>query len=208
MGRTAADSAETKRLLGRVAAGEPQAWDRLVARHRAYLKQVVALRLDPALRARLDASDVVQEAEIEATRRIDSYLRQPVLPFRLWMRQICHDRVLMARRHHAGAARRAVGRDFPLPDHSSLLLAERLLAPEPTPSQAAVRGELRARVRHAVAALGDDQREIILMRNFEALSNQEVAQVLGIDPATASRRYGRALLRLRELLADHDTTEL
>src|SRR5262249_19558124 len=107
---------------------------------------------------------------------------------------------LMTQRHHRGAARRSVGREVPLPDGSSLQLAQQLLDPGPSPSQQAQRDELVRRVRQAVGRLSETDREILLMRNLEALSNQEVAQVLQMDPATASQRYGRALLRLRKLL--------
>lgn len=201
MSEAAPDSAETQRLLDAVRAGERRALDQLLAQYRPYLRGIVALRLDPKLRARVDPSDVVQEAQLEAVRRVESYLAAPLLPFRLWLRQIAYDRLLMARRQHVGAERRAVSREAPLPDSSAILLAQQLLAADgPTPSQELVQHELVARVRQAIAELADDDREVLLMRNFEGLSNQEVAQVLALDPATASKRYGRALLRLQKLL--------
>jgi RNA polymerase sigma-70 factor (ECF subfamily) len=195
-----ADCTDTEVLLRQAQAGEPGAVDRLLARHRRYLRRLVELRLGPELRARVDPSDVVQEAHLEAVRRLDDYLRRPPLPFHLWLRQIAYDRLLMLRRRHVEAARRAVQRDVALPEGSSLALAQRLLAPGGSPSEQLTRQELARRVRQAVAALPDTDREVVLMRNFEGLSNQEVAQVLGTTPATASQRYGRALLRLRDLL--------
>lgn len=200
MPQAAPDPAETQRLLHAVRAGDAHALDLLLTHHRAYLRSLVGLRLDPQLRARVDASDVVQEAQIEAVRRVAAYLDQPALPFHLWLRQIAYDRLLMLRRQHIEAARRAVARETVLPDESSLGLARFVLASQPTPSQQLVQHELVARVRLALADLSDDDREILLMRTLEGLSNQEVAQVLGLDPATASKRYGRALLRLRRLL--------
>jgi RNA polymerase sigma-70 factor (ECF subfamily) len=200
MSSLAADSAETQRLLERARAGEPEATDRLLDRHRPYLRRLVELRLDPRMRARVDPSDVVQEAQMEALRRLDGYLRQPPMPFRLWLRQIAYDRLLMLHRHHVAAARRAVGRDVPLPDRSSLQLARQLLAAGSTPSQQLVRREFVRRVRQAVSQLPDGDREVLVLRNLEGLSNREAAQVLGMDPATASRRYGRAVIRLRAIL--------
>ena len=164
--------------------------------------------MDPKLGRRIDASDVVQEAHVEAARRLEGYLEQPTMPFRLWLRQITYDRLLMARRRHVSAQRRTVDRELPLPERSSLQLAQQLAASGTTPSQHLVRDELGHRVRSAVAKLSDPDREVLLMRNFEGLSNQEVAKVLAIEPATASKRYGRALLRLRTHLLDASLSEL
>jgi RNA polymerase sigma-70 factor (ECF subfamily) len=203
----APDPGETRRLLDAVHAGDRSALDRLLEHHRAYLRSLIGLRLDPKLRARVDASDVVQEAQIEAVRRVADYLEQPALPFHLWLRRIAYDRLLMLRRRHVEAARRAVERETALPDESSVQLARFVLAGQPTPSQQLVQHELLARVRLALVELSDDDREILLMRTLEGLSNQEVAQVLALDPATASKRYGRALLRLRQLLRDQGLLE-
>jgi RNA polymerase sigma-70 factor, ECF subfamily len=200
MAGAANDSTETHHLLEEVRAGQPGAVDQLLVRHRPYLRQLVGLRIDPQLRARVDPSDVVQEAQMEAVRRLNTYLDKPPMPFRLWLRQIAYDRLLMLRRHHLGAARRDVTRDVALPDRSSFVLVQQLLASGSTPSEQLTRRELSRRVRQALAQLADADREILLMRNFEGLSNQEVAQVLAIKPVAASQRYGRALLRLRTLL--------
>jgi RNA polymerase sigma-70 factor (ECF subfamily) len=129
------DSAETERLLRQVRAGDRQAFEQLFARHQAYLRWLVELRLDPRLRARVDPSDVVQETHLEALHRLRAYLARPALPFRLWLRQIACDRALKARRYHLGAARRTVGREVPLPERSSLALARQLLAGGPAPGE-------------------------------------------------------------------------
>jgi RNA polymerase sigma-70 factor, ECF subfamily len=196
----AADSAETERLLDRIRAGEKPAVDRLFDRHRPYLRRVVELRLDPKLRPRVDPSDVVQEAQMEAHRRLKAYLRQPAFPFRLWLRQIAYDRLLMMRRFHVEAGRRAVERDLPLPDRSSMLLAREFLSARLSPSQHLLRREFVGRVREAIGRLPEGDREVLILRKLEGLSNQETAQLLDIDPATASRRFGRAVLHLRDIL--------
>jgi RNA polymerase sigma-70 factor (ECF subfamily) len=202
MTQAGADSSETQRLLELAAAGQVRAVDELLSRHRPYLHRFVGLRFDPSLRRRADPSDVVQEAQIEAARRLAEYLRRPDMPFRLWLRQIAHDRLVMLRRRHQGAARRSLQRDVTLPEQSSLALAQQLLAPGPTPSEQLGQRELARRVREALDRLPPADRDMLLMRNFEGLSNQEVAQVLQINPAAASQRYGRALLRLRNLMVD------
>jgi RNA polymerase sigma-70 factor (ECF subfamily) len=195
------DSTQTQRLLQQVRAGDLQALDQLFARHRPYLSQLVELRLEPKLRQRVDPSDVVQEAQLEATRRLEAYLRQPVMPFRLWLRQLAQDRIGMLRRFHRGAARRAVGREVALPERSSLMLAQQFLAPGATPSQQLDQQELARRVRQAVGQLSEPDQEVLLMRTFEGLSFEEVAYTLQIDPAAARKRHGRALLRLGKILA-------
>ena len=200
MTELAHDSAFTQRLLEQARAGATGAVDRLLERHRAYLRRFVDLRMDAQLRPRVDPSDVVQEAQMEAVRRLDGYLGDTPMPFRLWLRQIAQDRLLMLRRRHLEARRRTVMREVALPDESSLAFARQLVAGGSSPSARLTTGELAQRVQQAVARLPEADQEIVLLRNFEGLSNQEVAHLLKIQPATASQRYGRALLRLRKLL--------
>jgi RNA polymerase sigma-70 factor (ECF subfamily) len=207
MPETLPDPVETQRLLGAARAGDRRAVEELFARHRPYLRRLIEVRLEPQLHPRVDASDVVQEAQLEAARRLESYLQEPALPFRLWLRQLACERLLMQRRYHRGAARRSRDREVPLPDHSSLLLARRLLAAGSTPSQRLDREELVRRVRQAVAQLPTLDREILVMRTFEELSYQEVAYLLGVDAAAARKRHGRALLRLHQLLSADGLSE-
>jgi RNA polymerase sigma-70 factor (ECF subfamily) len=197
---------DTEELLQQARQGEPAAVDRLLDRHRGPLRRMIGLRLDPALVQRLDASDVVQDVLLEASRRLHDYLNQPVMPFHLWLRHIAQDHVIDAHRKHRLAQRRSLDREQPLRrlvpgDRSSLELAAEFFDHEPTPASAALRHELERRLETAVAELGDDDRDIILMRHFEQMSNQEVAAVLGLSEPAASMRYLRALRRLRTLLA-------
>jgi len=200
------DSAEVQALLQQVRAGDRQAFEQLFTRHQGYLLRLIDLRLDPRLRPRLDPADVVQEAQVEALHRLNAYLNRPALPFRLWLRQIACDRALKARRHHLGTARRALAREVPLPEQSSLVLARQLLAGGSTPSQQLDHRELARRVHQALAQLPEADREVMLMRHFEGLSNREVAYLLGIDRATASKRHGRAMLRLHRILFEEGMT--
>jgi RNA polymerase sigma-70 factor (ECF subfamily) len=201
------EPAETRRLLGKARAGDREAVEELFIRHRPYLRRLVEVRLDPRLRTRVDASDVVQEAQLEAARRLECYLQEPALPFRLWLRQLAYERLLMLRRFHLGAARRSMGREVALPERSALLLARAFLAAGSTPSQRLDRQELPSRVRRAVAKLAAIDREVLVMRTFEDLSYEEVAARLGVDPAAARKRHGRALLRLHKALLEDGLTE-
>jgi RNA polymerase sigma-70 factor, ECF subfamily len=196
---------ETQLLLDQARQGDAAAVDRLLAQHREPVRRMIGLRLDPAIAARLDASDVVQDVLVEASRRLNDYLRDPALPFHLWLRHIARDHIIDAHRRHRQAQRRGVDREQPmipagLADHSSIELAAQLLDHELTPASAAIRHELERRLHAAVKQLNEDDQEVILMRHFENLTNQEVATELGLSEAAASMRYLRALRRLRALL--------
>src|SRR5262249_10219687 len=121
------DSPETIELLKQARMGDRQALEQLFGGYRPYLRRFVELRLDPKLRARVDSSDILQEAQLEAVRRLNDYLERPPMPFRLRLRQITSDRLLKMRRHHVATARRSVEREMPLPEQSSMVLAQQLL---------------------------------------------------------------------------------
>jgi RNA polymerase sigma-70 factor (ECF subfamily) len=207
MHETAPDADQTQLLLQEARGGDRRAVEELLAGHRPYLRRLVELRLDPRLRSRVDASDVVQEAQLEAARRLAGYLQGPPMPFRLWLRELAYDRLVMLRRRHLGAARRSVGREVALPEGPSLHFARGLLDAGPTPSQQMQQQELADRVRAAVARLPTADREVLLMRTFEDLSFEEVAYLLGVTAETARKRHGRALLRLHRILSEGGLTE-
>ena len=194
------DSELTCDLLTRVRGGDRPALDQLLAEHRPYLHRLVELRFDPQLRPRVDPSDVVQDALLEAAQRIDDYLRRDPMPFWLWLRQTACEQLVTQQRRHLGAACRATGREQPLPAGSSVVLGRQLLDNQQSPSEQVAGDELADRVRTALARLDEDDQTIILLRNYEGLSNQQAAAALSIDPAAASKRFGRALLRLRATL--------
>jgi RNA polymerase sigma-70 factor (ECF subfamily) len=195
------DSAQTCDLLAKVSQGDRQALDDLLARHRSDLLAFIEVRLDPRLAARMDPSDVVQEAQLEVVRRMDDFLRRRPMPFHLWVRKTAYERLLDLRRHHR-RARRSIDREAALPDRSSLLLARPLLAGGLSPSQDLQARELAERITRAVDQLSETDREILLMRHGESLPFEEIACLLGIEPAAARKRFGRALLRLQTALSD------
>jgi RNA polymerase sigma-70 factor (ECF subfamily) len=194
------DSDYTEQLLQQAQAGDGRAFEDLFARHRAYLHQVVALRLDPRLRPRVDPSDIVQEAQLEAYRRFGDFLQRRPMAFRLWLRKTTYERLIMLERYHRHSERRSVDQEVGLPDGSAFALVQHLFAGGSSPSRRLEQSETARRVRDVLAQLSENDREILLMRNLEALSNHEVAEVLQIEPVAASQRYGRALIRLRKLL--------
>ncbi|MBV9122390.1 MAG: sigma-70 family RNA polymerase sigma factor [Planctomycetes bacterium] len=198
------NSQETQELLAHVQQGEPGALDRLLAHCREPLRRMIGLRLDAALARRLDASDVVQDVMLEVSRRLPDYLKNPAMPFHLWLRSIAQDHIIDAHRRHRQAQRRSIDREQPifsgLADQSSVELVDALIDRELTPATAAIRQELGRRFQSALAELDQDDREMILMRHFEQLSNQEVAASLNLTEAAASMRYLRALRKLRKIM--------
>jgi RNA polymerase sigma-70 factor (ECF subfamily) len=200
------NSPETQELLSQVRRGEAAAVDRLLGSHRDSLRRMINLRLDPVLTRRVDASDIVQDVLLEASRRLKDYLRDPAMPFHLWLRHIAKDHMIDAHRRHRQAQRRSMDREqsivpAALADRSSMELAAQFFDHEATPATEAIRQELGQRLQAAIASLSEEDRDIILMRHFEQLANQEVAAELGLSEAAASMRYLRALRRLRTVLA-------
>jgi RNA polymerase sigma-70 factor (ECF subfamily) len=174
--------------------------ERLFAQHRDYLKQVVRLRMDQRLQQRVDASDIVQETHLEALRRVDEYVQNPVMSLRLWLRQIACDRLVMAQREHLAAQKRSLNREICLPDDLSIGFGRQLVAGAASPSMALSKKEVARLVREAVAALEEEDREIVLLHSFEGLTSSESGELLGIEPAAARKRFGRALRKLQERL--------
>ncbi len=201
------DSEETLELLAGARKGDVAAAGQLLDRHREALRRMIAMRLDQRIRRRVDASDVVQEVLVDASRRLAEYLENPAMPFHLWLRQIARDRLIDAHRRHRVSAKRSVDREQAMAvggdmDRSTLELAAQLCDNQMTPAAAATMRELQERFEAALVDLSDQDRDIILMRHYEHLSNQEVAQILELTEPAASMRYLRAIRRLRVLLAE------
>jgi len=198
----------TDTLLEMASQNDPRAVQQLLQRHRPRLRQMVAVRLDSRLAARLDASDVVQEVLLEASQHLPDYLRERPLPFYPWLRQIAWQRLTKLYARHVGAQKRSVLREEPvmaLSGQSVAWLAERLVAGGTSPSRDFLREEMARRVRHALGRLKADDREVLVLRFLEQMTMAEVAAVLEITEPAAAMRQVRALERLRELLKDRES---
>jgi RNA polymerase sigma-70 factor (ECF subfamily) len=202
----ARDEPDTNELVEQARGGDREARQQLLARHRQRLRQMVALRMDRRLLARVDPSDVVQEALTDAAQELSDYLRRRPLPFYPWLRQLAWDRLIELHRRHLHARKRSVSREDPeflaLPDESAVQLAQRLFAPGSSPSERLVRDELRGRVQAALSELSPRDREVIVLRHLEQLSTQDTAAVLGITVGAVKTRHLRALERLRGFLGE------
>ena len=199
---------DTDTLLRRAGAGDTSAAGQLLDRNRRRLRQMVAVRIDPRLSARVDPSDVVQEALAEASLRLPDYLRDRPLPFYPWLRQIAWERLVHLHYRHVEAQKRSVKREgrqvFFLPDQSAMQLADRLVAGGTSPSRNLLREELRERVRLVLDRLEPHDREVLVLWHLEQLSANEIAAVLEMTESGVKSRYRRALERLVHILDEKD----
>jgi RNA polymerase sigma-70 factor (ECF subfamily) len=199
------DSSEATRLLEKAAGGDQEAWRALLDRYRQRLYTMVALRLDRRLQGRLDPSDVTQEAFLEAARQLPQYLREPRLPVYLWLRAVASQKLILLYRQHLNVQARDAGREVSLyqgsfPQASSTALAARLLGHEPRPSEEVLKAEQCLWLQEALNRMDPLDREVLALRHFEEMTNAEAAQVLGLSESAASKRYVRALQKLKGIL--------
>lgn len=173
--------------------------------HRDRLRRMVQMRLDWRLQPRVDASDVIQEAYVEAFSRFETYQREQPMPLFLWLRFLVAERLTTLHRHHLGVKKRTANREVPLhrramPEASSIALVARLMDAKTTPSQAALRSERAERLQAMLNDMDEIDREVLTLRHFEHLTRSESAAVLGITEAAAGKRYLRALRRLKDVM--------
>jgi RNA polymerase sigma-70 factor (ECF subfamily) len=196
---------ETQELLKKAEGGNSQAVNDLFERHRGAVRRMLHNRLDKAIAQRVDASDIVQDVLIEANRRLSEYMKDPSMPFHVWLRCLARDHLITAQRRHRGAQKRSVDKERAInqpayADHSSADLASMLAAKGLTPAADAIRRELQRRFEESLEQLNEVDREIIVMRHVEQLTNQEVANALELSEPAAGMRYLRALRRLKDIL--------
>ncbi len=194
------DSTQTDRLLHAFSEGDQSALSKLIQLHVPYLRTIIKLRMSDELRARLDVSDVVQETQLVVTRRISEFVAKRPATSRVWLRSRAIEQLTDEYRRHILAQKRTVRREHEFNDVSSLVIARALVAD--TPSKMLQRRELAEQIQDLVKSLEAIDREILMLRHGEGLTNAESAEALEILPATARRRYGRALRRLVERAAE------
>jgi RNA polymerase sigma-70 factor (ECF subfamily) len=198
---------DTNLLLRRALAGDESALAVLFDGYRDRLRRMIRLRLDRRLSGRVDSSDVLQEAFLDVRKRLAEYARDPsAMPFHLWLRLVAGQRLTDVHRHHLGAQMRDAGMEVslhrgPFPQADSISLAAQLLGKMTSASKAAIRAEHKLIVQDALNAMDPIDREVLVLRHFEHLSNDETAQVLGLSRSAVSNHYIRALKRLKEILS-------
>jgi RNA polymerase sigma-70 factor (ECF subfamily) len=204
------DAVDIQRLLDRLRSGDQQALGELFARFRPQLRRMVELRIDPRLAARVGASDVLQEAYVDALKRQQHFFERENVSFYVWLRLVVNQSLVDTHRRHLGAKMRDAGQEQSIPPTAgggshwaaatSISLARHLVAQVQSPSQVLRQEETLQQVQAALESLEPLDREVLTLRHFEELSNNEVAELLGLQKAAASNRYVRALGRLREAL--------
>ncbi len=200
------DVSQMHEILVRASQGDTSGWSELLAQHRERLRRMVELRMDRRLQGRIDASDVIQEAYLEAWTRLAEYLRAPTMPFFLWLRLLTAQRLVTLHRKHLGVQMRDPAMEVSLyqgglPQTSSAALAAQLLGQDTRPSEAAIRREMQVHLQEALNSMDAIDREVLALRHFEQLSRSEIAQLLQIRDSAVSKRYIRALKRLKEMLS-------
>jgi RNA polymerase sigma-70 factor, ECF subfamily len=192
------------RELERLRSGGQEAVAELYSSYRERLGRMVRFRMDPRLSGRVDPEDILQEAYMEIARRIQDYLDEPTVPLFVWLRQITWQILVDTHRRHLVAKARNVNAEVnrlpPDVGMTSVSLAARLVGGLTSPSQAILREERLVQVRDALDEMDEIDREVLALRHFEQLTNNEVAEVLGLQKAAASNRYVRALGRLKQIL--------
>ncbi len=198
------DDVNTDLLIEQAASGVSEAAAELFRRHRRRLRKMVGVRMDPALASRIDASDVVQDTLAIAHRRLDEYLASRPMPFYAWLRNLAWQRLIDLQRRHLHSERRSVNREEPtaptLSDESLMLLAGRMSADDPSPSQQFLQQEVSRRLKEAMTQLRSADREVIVLRHLEELSVKEVASLLNVPEGTVQSRHFRAVQKLRRIL--------
>jgi RNA polymerase sigma-70 factor (ECF subfamily) len=195
---------DTDHLLRNAAGGDTAAIGTLLERHRQRLRRMIALRLDDRLAARVDASDVVQEALADAARKLADYARDRPLPFYPWLHRLAAERLAAVHRRHRRSQARSVAREdadaFAWPDSSAQLMVNSLAADDTTPGHAMRREEQRRHVHRTLEKLVPIDREILMMHYLEELSFPEIAVILDIGEGAAKMRHLRALRRIRAVM--------
>jgi len=200
------DSSANDRLLRLAAEGDSECWEALVVGSRQRLCRLVAFRLDQRLQGRIDPSDVIQDAYLDAWRDLKAYVERPELPLFLWLRGIAGNKLREIHRHHLGTQMRDPRREVSIydgafPETSTAALAAQLVGNFTHASEEAAKLEMTVRLKDALNTMEPLDREVLALRHFEQLSPAETAQVLGINEKAAGMRYVRALRRLKELLS-------
>jgi RNA polymerase sigma-70 factor (ECF subfamily) len=195
------------RLLDALRRGDPTAAGDLLRRYQGWLALLARLQIDRRFQGKFGASDVVQQTLLEACRALPQFRGRTEAELTAWLRQIlAHVLAHEFRRYH-GTRRRDSAREVSLEQElaeSSRRLGDVLEAPGSSPSEQAARREQEVRLADVLARLPDDYREVIVLRNLEGLSHEEVARRMSRSGGAVRMLWVRALARLRQELGESD----
>ena len=186
-------------LIEKAMAGERDALAELFSRYKSQLRRMIAFRLDQNLKGRVDPSDILQEAYFDLAKRLPEFEKKG-MSFFVWLRLVTKERLLRTHREHLEAQKRDARREVPFQANSSVCLAAHLIGRYSSVAGNAIKAEQSVRLSAILEQMSEDDREIIAMRIFEGLTNGETSEVLGLTKQTVSKRFIRAIGRLKEEL--------
>lgn len=184
-----------------VIGGDETASTKLFDGFRAYVTRFIDLRLDSALRTRVDAADIYQDTIVEANRRLAEFVERKPMPFNIWLVKIAVKQLGHSRVKHLVREKRNASLEVPLPDRSSIMLAKRMFS-QSTPSRVAMKRERSELLSAVISRLARTDQEILLLRHVEGFEHAEIAALLDINREAARQRYIRAIMRLRKLCSN------
>ncbi len=195
----AADIVESVVRAG-ICMNDSSVFEELCDKYRLVLRSIVEARMDRRMIQRLDASDIVQEALLEAFRRLDDFNQRKPMPLAAWLRETAIQQLQIAVRKHRTAASRSVLRQVSYEESSVCRLAEQMTAIVQTAEDRHQIVEDAERTWRCLNELSDVDREILLLRYVNGLSNAASAELLNVTETVASKRHCRALVRLQNRL--------
>lgn len=192
-----------RRLLALAESGDAAALHDLLNVYFAKLVVIASYRMHPRLASRVDPQDVVQDAFVDATRRFTNGQRDSRIPIFIWLRLLTVQRVAEIHRRHFGTQSRDAGREVsifygPTPHSTSAVLAAQLIGKDTSPSQAYVKSESKRLLEQKLNEMDPKDRQVLELRYFEQLSNQETARILDMTETATSSRFVRALQKLKQ----------
>ncbi len=191
-------------LIAEAKAGSEEALAELFGHYKQHLRRIIAFRLDDRLKGRIDPSDVLQEAYIDLAKRLPEFSEKNGMSLFVWLRLVAHERLLGIHRQHLKIQKRDARKEIRMQQNatgvSSVFLAAHLLGRQTSVVAGAIRAEQKAQLEVVLESMDELDREVIALRIFEGLTNGEAAEVLGLTKQTTSKRFMRAIGRLREIL--------
>ncbi len=192
-------------LVERLRSGDDRALGQLFELYEDRLYRLIDFRLDRSLHSRVDPDDILQDAYIDASKRIEHFLSREDATISVWLRLIVMQRLQLAVRHHLLTDKRDVRKEVSMEPPSDCSahqagLAQLLADSITSPSAAVARSEAVGMIEQMLDAMSETDREVLVLRHFELVPNDEVAEILGISVKAASNRYVRALTRLKDLI--------
>jgi RNA polymerase sigma-70 factor (ECF subfamily) len=177
-------------LIARFQGGDRAAFQVLFERHAATIERFADRMLPARLRRRVSVADVMQDANLAALEMCEAFESRGDNSFRNWLLRVVELRVRETIRKHAGAARRAVGREVPREDRAA---TTQLAGDQATPSQVAIGLETEQIARAAMQALPEDYRDVLRLSREQHLPLKDIAERMGRSYEATKKLYGRAL---------------